>query len=47
MTTDISCSAPGAMQVVGNFNGYDYTRMLGWTAFSVPFGLAVGALSRN
>jgi len=30
------------MQVINNFDGYDYTRMLGWTAMSLPFGLAVG-----
>ena len=30
------------MQVINGFDGYDYSRMLGWTALSLPFGLAVG-----
>lgn len=35
-------SMPGTMQVINGFDGYDYSRMLGWTALSLPFGLAVG-----
>merc|ERR1711959_748865 len=41
-TYPVIARAPSTLQVVTNFDGYDYGRMGLWTGLAVPFGFAIG-----